>query len=245
MDEIQTKKCSRCKKVKLLDEFYYNKRSNGNGRWAQCKACVSELRKQLWKKNAEKINKARRERYKISPKEIREKAYERICRWAGSNPEKAYAIKARWAKINSKKVKERHRVWRKANSDKIQKYGRKSYAKEYSVPRKRLNRNISSAIWLSLKGNKRGAHWEDLVGYTIEMLKKHLEAQFVNGMTWDNYGQWHIDHRIPKNVFNFTKPEHLDFKRCWMLENLQPLWAKENLEKYTKIDEPFQPSLLI
>jgi len=109
----------------------------------------------------------------------------------------------------------------------------------------RLNRNISRAISGSLRENKNGRHWENVVNYTIKDLKKHLEKQFVNGMTWKNYGEWHIDHKIPMSVFNFTKPEHEDFKKCWALDNLQPMWAKDNFAKHTKITKHFQPSLLL
>lgn len=48
------------------------------------------------------------------------------------------------------------------------------------------------------------------------------------------YG-WHIDHKLPVASFNFDSPEHLDFKKCWALENLQPLWAKENISKGAKV----------
>ena len=58
-------------------------------------------------------------------------------------------------------------------------------------------------------------------------------------------GEWHIDHIIPKSVFNFTKPEHEDFKRCWALKNLQPLWAEENISKFNKLDKHFQPTLAL
>ena len=64
-------------------------------------------------------------------------------------------------------------------------------------------------------------------------------------MIWGNYGDWHIDHKIPISAFNFTKPEHEDFKRCWALSNLQPLWAKDNISKNAKLEKHFQPSLAI
>lgn len=99
------------------------------------------------------------------------------------------------------------------------------------------------SIYDSLKGNKHGHHWEDLVGYTFQKLKKHLEKQFKTGMTWQNYGQWHVDHKIPISVFNFKKATDIDFRRCWALKNLQPMWAIENLKKHVKIERPFQPSL--
>jgi 5-methylcytosine-specific restriction endonuclease McrA len=64
-------------------------------------------------------------------------------------------------------------------------------------------------------------------------------------MSWDNCNEWHIDHIIPKAAFNYEKPEDIDFKKCWALKNLQPLWAKENHEKKDKLLKPFQPSLQI
>jgi len=122
---------------------------------------------------------------------------------------------------------------------------RERYNKKYNTnPQFRLSRNMSRVIGRSLK-NKKGAHWEELVGYTIENLIKHLEKQFVNGMTWENYGEWHLEHKTPQSVFNYTDPGHRDFKRCWALKNLQPMWAKDNLKKGAKLDKHFQPSLLL
>ena len=91
-----------------------------------------------------------------------------------------------------------------------------------------------------------GSRWESVVGYTIDQLKESIEKQFLPGMDWNNYGKhgWHVDHKTPIAVFNFEKPEDTDFKRCWSLKNLQPLWAIDNLKKHAKIERPFQPSLI-
>ena len=66
-------------------------------------------------------------------------------------------------------------------------------------------------------------------------------------MTWENYGRngWHVDHIIPLVVHNYTTPDDIDFKKCWSLKNLQPLWEKENIAKHDKLFKPFQPSLTI
>ncbi len=112
-------------------------------------------------------------------------------------------------------------------------------------PMFRLNCNIGSKISGSLRGGKAGQHWENLVGYTLKQLKIHLERLFDSDMSWENYGKWHIDHKIPKAVFNFTKPGHEDFKRCWAIENLQPMWAHDNHTKSKKLECHFQPSLLM
>jgi hypothetical protein len=62
---------------------------------------------------------------------------------------------------------------------------------------------------------------------------------------WKNYGEWHVDHKIPQSAFNFETPEDIDFKKCWALKNIQPMWAKENIIKSNRINKPFQPSLRI
>jgi len=86
-----------------------------------------------------------------------------------------------------------------------------------------------------------------LVGFSLEELKKHFEKQFKKGMSWELVmtGQIHIDHKIPIAAFNFETPEDIDFKRCWALKNLQPLFALENKSKKDSLYIPFQPSLLL
>ena len=121
----------------------------------------------------------------------------------------------------------------------------KMRAREYRKdPQRRLHNNISRAVRLSLSADaKKGATWEKLLGYDRYELIRHLERQFTPGMSWDNYGEWHIDHIIPQAAFNFSSPNHIDFKRCWALENLQPLWAGDNISKRARLDKPFQPAL--
>ena len=72
----------------------------------------------------------------------------------------------------------------------------------------------------------------DIVGCTPEFLKEHLENQFVNGMSWENYGYhgWHIDHKIP---LSSAKTEEEIYK-LYHYTNLQPLWAEDNLKKSNK-----------
>jgi len=134
------------------------------------------------------------------------------------------------------------------NKDKIRDYQR-DWAREQrkNNPKYRVNSSISSSIRKSILGNKSGRRWEILVGYTINELILHIESLFTDGMNWDNYGKggWEIDHEIPISVFNFTHPEDIDFKRCWALDNLQPLWKLDNMRKHNKIEKDFQPSLAL
>ena len=68
----------------------------------------------------------------------------------------------------------------------------------------------------------------------MDELKTHLEKQFKEGMSWDNYGKWHIDHVRPRATFTIVSFEDSSFKECWALSNLQPLWADENSRKQPK-----------
>ena len=138
----------------------------------------------------------------------------------------------------------RVRRWRKANPEKVKEACRRANTIRRSTPTGRLKDQIASSIRMSLYRNKNGRHWETLVGYTVEDLKKHLEKQFKDGMNWGNYGKWHIDHILPISAFNFEKPEDEDFQRCWALKNLRPFWAKDNFSKGGKLDRHFQPRLV-
>jgi hypothetical protein len=83
----------------------------------------------------------------------------------------------------------------------------------------------------SLKGKKGGVSWLALVDYALQELREHLEFQFEDGMTWENYGSWHIDHRKPISWFSFETPDDEQFKDCWALSNLKPMWGEDNLKK--------------
>ncbi|TPJ86957.1 MULTISPECIES: hypothetical protein [unclassified Mesorhizobium] len=90
---------------------------------------------------------------------------------------------------------------------------------------------MSDAIRSSLKLGKQGVSWKLMVDYSVGQLKKHIERQFLPMMTWENYGEWHIDHIVPKVSFNYEDHTSPDFKACWALTNLRPLWALDNISK--------------
>jgi hypothetical protein len=114
-------------------------------------------------------------------------------------------------------------------------------------PSFQLNRRMRCLMWQGLRGNKEKRSWQDLAGYSIDVLRHHIEKQFKGGMTWERFlkGEIHIDHKIPRAAFNYSQPEDIDFKKCWALKNLRPMWAKENISKGARIEKPFQPSLMI
>lgn len=199
--------------------------------------------------NREKINSRRRERRAKNIDERREKDRE----YYQKNKDKVLLNGKKYRFKNKEKIAEYSKKYRMENKEKIKEIKKNHYPKQNELDRLRrksdpqwkLNRVISNYIYQTLKGKKLGRNWESLVGYTCDDLTIHLENLFKEGMAWTNYGKWHIDHKIPIAAFNFTKPEHRDFKRCWSLENLQPMWAKANLEKGSSLEKHFQPSLPI
>ena len=139
-----------------------------------------------------------------------------------------------WATDNRKYLREKHAEWREENKEHVNKYKRDYERKRRAEnPKYRLGIRTRTAVWQLLKerGIKKTNKTFALLGYTIEDLMVHLEKQFVEGMTWDNYGEWHVDHIIPMSSFSFESTEDIGFKECWKLENLQPLWGPDNLSK--------------
>ncbi|ELI5726094.1 hypothetical protein RRK80_004705 [Salmonella enterica] len=67
------------------------------------------------------------------------------------------------------------------------------------------------------------------LGYTAADLKSHLEMMFDDGMTWDNYGQWEIDHIL--SISSLLDMGETDAKIINALMNLQPLWSHDNRKK--------------
>lgn len=95
----------------------------------------------------------------------------------------------------------------------------------------RLRHRVRAAILRFNDGIKVSSAIKDL-GCSIEELKFYLESKFQEGMSWDNYGSWHIDHIKPLSGFNLSDPE--DFSKACHYTNLQPLWAKDNIRKGKK-----------
>jgi hypothetical protein len=123
-----------------------------------------------------------------------------------------------------------------ANLDKSREKSRLNATKNRLNPKNRMKYNMSYYIWrfIDKKGQGTSQIIYERCGYTIDQLRDHIEKQFVSGMSWDNYGRdgWHIDHIIPSSTFDMDN--HEDFRACWSLCNLRPLWAKDNKIKNAK-----------
>lgn len=209
------KKCSRCKKLLLATrDFFFLDPTGKYCLRAKCKKCFSEETKKL----------KQTKKYKLKSKEYRKRHYrenkkEYAERWQiyyKANREYLLKKQKEYCQNNRKKIRIRDRKYRE-------------------IPQNRLSDNFSRLIRQSLTEGKNGNHWEDLVGYNLKELINHLEKQFKDGMTWNNYGDWHIDHIIPVSLWEFKSYSDEEFKQCWALCNLQPLWAEENISKGSKV----------
>ncbi len=235
------KRCKRCGRIKYLSEFTENKKCK-NGRSGSCKKCSNENHRKWNAKNREKTRERCRKQYAKYPEMERE----RCRKWRAEHREYIKEVYRKGMIENAERIRDRCRKWQARNPEKTKASQKKANAKIRNTPKGKLNLNIRSGIWRSIRGEKCWRHWEDLVQYTIDQLKRHLEKQFTSEMTWENYGSyWHIDHKIPISAFNFGKPEDFDFKQCWALKNLRPLEARENIIKNAKIEKQFQPSLIL
>lgn len=168
------------------------------------------------------------------------------------NKDECLKYNRQYRKENIEKIKERGKLYYIKNKEKLNKQHmlynriyRKLHPEKVTIKEK-LNKLIRQRVLYSLKHGVNRKNRLAILGYDTRKLKKHLEKKFKPGMTWDNHGKdWHIDHIIPVSAFNFSSEYDLDFKRCWTLSNLQPLWATENHKKKNKLEKPFQPSLAI
>ncbi|PYL06527.1 MAG: hypothetical protein DME33_13420 [Verrucomicrobia bacterium] len=92
--------------------------------------------------------------------------------------------------------------------------------------------NLRGRIRAALKGAGKSRQTMQLIGCSIAELKAHLESLFMPGMSWSNYGEWHVDHVIPCCAFDLRSAD--DQRRCFHFTNLQPLWADDNFKKSGK-----------
>lgn len=127
------------------------------------------------------------------------------------------------------------RLWFANNRERRRAYDRARYG---SRPEFRMRKNIAEHLRATLRGKKGRRRWESVVGWLLADLMAHLERQFQPGMTWDNYGEWHVDHIRPIASFDFTRNWDAAVLECWSLTNLQPLWATENRRKSSRWPPP-------
>jgi hypothetical protein len=233
------KTCSKCGETKPLDRFTTN--PNGRfGRHSRCRDCQSSQQKRARLDDPERMR-GYSKRYKAAnPDKVKAASkshYERTKRRQAKRRRERYQ--------NNKEFElARNRRWAEANQERVREIGRRAGARQRSTPRGRLENAISAGVHRGLRrGAKASRRTFDILGYSLNQLMRHLEKRFQPGMSWENYGKWHVDHKIPLSAHNYEAPDDTDFKKAWALKNLQPLWGPDNINKHAKLDKEFQPSL--
>jgi len=220
------KTCSKCKKEKELNDFYKNIRSK-DGYSGMCKECSSVY----WKKPKEKLQ----DGYKRCTKckeikkiedftkkhtiksDIRSSCKECDKEYRKETYEHFKEYRSKYNDKNKNKIRETCKNWESNNKEK-----RKIQKKKYR------NKNKHIFAWKSVLRNtltrmntEKEGHTIDLLGYSAIELKAHIEKLFTVEMSWNNYGEWHIDHIKP--VSSFDKDTEVSV--VCSLKNLQPMWS--------------------
>lgn len=136
---------------------------------------------------------------------------------------------------NSEKIKAQVNAYTKANYAWRREYAN-NWLREKTATDPRYKAMYASRRLLhralGVAGQQKTAKTQDILGYTYDEVREHLERQFTKGMTWDNYGKWHIDHIRP--VKSFIEDGVTDPAVINALTNLRPIWANENMTKGSK-----------
>lgn len=209
-----TKKCCTCKKVLPICEFYLknDKRCKIKTLHTVCKICSNRISKKWRKKNNEK-----------------HRLYNKL--YYQKNKGKIDQMNRKWYKENKEKSSLRNKEWRKNNKEKIKSNWRTKY---YNDNLFRIKSNIRHLIYASFKNKnlKKNTKTANILCADWDTFKKHIENQFTDNMSWDNFDKIHIDHKIPlasaSTEFEVIALNHYT--------NLQPLWAEDNLSKSDKYD---------
>lgn len=152
-----------------------------------------------------------------------------------ANPEKTKQTRKKENAKYAEQNKLRSQRYRENNKERIREKHNQYCRTYYAKPERRLSHSVTVLMNRMLRRGKEGKSWKTYVDYTLDQLVAHLESQFQEGMSWDNYGSWHVDHIIPRVLLPCVDASEENFKTCWALPNLRPLWAKDNLSKGSRI----------
>ena len=209
------KHCIRCKLEKPLSDFHADK-SKRDGRVSSCKDCKSKYRKSYYQENADRL-----------------KAYSTA--WHSENRESVLQKNKIRYEENIEAFRERRKKAYWADPQSAKEYNR-DYARERAKkdPVYRLILRCRKRTWAAIveRGYKKRSKTFSLIGCDATALVSHLEKQFSRGMTWDNYGEWHVDHIIPLSSGSTLS----EVESLCHYSNLQPLWARDNISKGARIE---------
>lgn len=210
------KTCSKCNNKKPAKEFHKDSRSK-DGLNSRCKDCRKEYTRRYNTDNRDRIN--ARQRAYSKRFEVRERHLE----WCHDYYQK-----------NKQSLDQKRKKWAEDNIDLVRSYKRKQQRRYMADPLKAEKHRIRSrlAVSISKKGFSKKKKTEHMLGCSWEFFLKHIEDNFLEGMSWENRSEWHIDHIIP--LSSARKIE--DLNRLANYQNTRPLWAFDNLSKGAKSD---------
>jgi hypothetical protein len=246
------RQCLKCGQIKAIDQFVKTRLSR-SGRQSTCMEC-EKRRANKWAKTRTKETR-QKERALIAARQGRTYA-------PGRRTLPFEVLQSRLIKKNARQAWDYWMQtlapddWMKSYWDALGEPWRnprltdaERYRVRYSIDpsfaiKERIRRQVTKAakrdgVGELLRGAlRRGGQSpmaEKLLGYGIDDLRLHLERQFTKGMNWDRFmaGEIHIDHIIPQSHFDMR--DEGQWRKCWCLSNLQPLWAKHNLEKRDRV----------
>lgn len=165
----------------------------------------------------------------------------RVCKgcmkeYRQKNREKLNAYSKEYGKTynveNKEKIKQHHKEWFQKNKKEVT---ARMMKRRRENPQVKLKNRLSGRMRDALKGIHKSAKTMELIGCSIDEFKIHIESQFGPGMTWENYPEWHLDHKIPCKSFNLADP--LEQRICFHFSNISPMWGDENISKGAKVNK--------
>jgi hypothetical protein len=214
---MELKKCGECGEDKPLREFHKDK-SRPSGLAYNCKECRKEFSSKYYLNNKKKLDAANKE-------------YNR------KNKKKLYKYKKEWYQKNKESARTAGAQWRQNNKEYHATYMRE---RRRNDPVFRIKGSMGAGMWACLKGLHKNSRTFSYIDKSPEELMNYLEKQFTEGMSRENYGEWHVDHIRPLASFEFDKYKEgsAEFEallgEAWHYTNLQPLWAADNISKGAK-----------
>lgn len=229
-----TRVCTNCKFEKpATADFFHARKKSPDGRREVCKECRAKFNAD----NGEEIKRKKREHYAKN----KEKIIERSKKYYFENLDKQRELGRnrhhRNREVRLLQMSEYREVNRESILEAQRARSKKSYSERYGNDLQyTLAHRVKSLVRVSLCKNRKSHRMIEILGFSVDELRAHLERQFNNGMSWKGFlnGEIHIDHIVPIAAFNITSDTCDEFKACWSLSNLRPMWASENCSKSDK-----------